>query len=121
MNNRADDNGEYEYTSSMTQFAIAMKLHELVEHMTVTGRFGYHTGTNIVANDGPGVGNTDNQVWDSYDAANNGLTQTTMGYEVDVDYWGLALKYGVYERDLGTGEDGTTAASKFSVGYKVTF
>ena len=129
MNNRADANGDFDFTATQIQFALEAALQDFIaDHLTLTARFGYHMGENIVNNDGDDSLNVDggdaanNPVWGSYDPANTGFTQTTMGYEIGIDYWGLNIKYGAFDRDLGDGSaDALSAASRFSVGYKVTF
>ncbi len=106
------------FTSTELQFAVGLSLNEfLFSNSTLTVKYGSWAGTNIndVKNT---IGAGDNASDISDGDANNGLDQSTSGYEVVWDYYDLIFAYAAYSNNDGAAE---SAAQAFKISYTVNF
>ncbi len=133
--NPDEDANELEgnYDATELQFSAGLSLNEfLFENSVLSVRYGYYQGTNISTDIDPN--NSDDDPDDGDDLAtnisegdfNNGVTQTTQGYEVAWTYYGLEFGYGRYNlnrtANSALGTDATSVNGQaFSVAYEVTF
>ena len=98
-----------QYTSTELQWSVGLVLNEFIfDHSTLTAKYGSWTGTNITNSVSDDTA-TDISGGDQ----NNGVTQSTSGYEIIWNYWDLELAYGVYENGDGS------SAQAFSIAYTV--
>lgn len=110
------------YTATELQWSVGLVLNEFIfENSTLTAKYGSWTGTNVRAintNSGTHPDPNDFASDISYGDENNGVTQSTSGWELIWDYWDLVFAYGVYNNDNG---GVTSSAQAFSIAYEVTF
>ena len=116
-----------DYTTDVLQYSVGLAFNQFLFENSVLGvRYGSFSGTNLSLepNTTEGIDGEDFASDISDDDANNGATQTTNGYEVTWDYYGLAFGYGVYFNTNPVGSPstpGTTAGQAFSISYTVNF
>ena len=108
------------FTSNELQYSVALRLNEfLMEHTTLTARYGSWTGMNI--NDDlntVGVGDSATDI--SNGDENNGFTQSVNGYEVILNFYDAEFAYGVYTSDSDTGTPGgISTAQAFTISYVI--
>ncbi len=110
------------YTATELQWSVGLVLNEFIfENSTLTAKYGSWTGTNVRAintNSGTHPDPNDFASDISFGDENNGITQSTSGWELIWDYWDLVFAYGVYQNNNG----GTTSSAQaFSIAYEVNF
>jgi len=107
------------YTAEVLQYSFGVTFNQfLLENSNLALRYGSFTGTNIeIETNLNGEDDNATDISDG-DAPNTG-TQTTNGYEVLWNYYGLEFGYGAY---LNTRPgDIQTGGQRFSVSYTVNF
>ena len=108
-----------DYTATELQFAVGVNLNEFFFENSVLGvRYGFYQGTNITNDFTPPGFDDDEATNISMGDENNGVTQTTQGYEIAWTYYGLEFGYGAYVNERG---DTSTDGQAFTVAYEVTF
>ncbi len=117
-----------DYETDVLQYSVGLNLNQFLFENSVLGvRYGSFSGTNLSLEPNTTDEEDDDFASDiSDDDDNNGGVQTTNGYELTWDYYGLAFGYGVY---FNTNPDvtdapntpGTTAGQAFSISYTVNF
>ena len=110
------------YTANSLQYSVGINFNQfLLENSTLGVRYGSYTGTNIQIN--PNVNGSDDFASDISDGDTPGTgTQTTSGYEVVYNYYGLQFGYGAYVSDTnGDAAGGATGGQAFSILYTVNF
>lgn len=110
------------YTADVLQYSLGVNFNQfLLENSSLGVRFGSYTATNVQIN--PNVNGSDDFASDISDGDTAGTgTQTTNGYEVVWNYYGLELGYGAYVNDTDTDADGgATGGQAFSILYTVNF
>ena len=122
------EDGAAPYTTDVLQYSVGLDFNQfLFENSKLGVRYGSFSGTNLSLepNTTEGIDGEDFASDISDDDANNGGVQTTNGYEVTWDYYGLAFGYGVYFNTnpavTGSPNPGTTAGQAFSISYTVNF
>ncbi len=110
------------YTANSLQYSVGIELNQfLLENSTLGVRYGSYTGTNIQID--PNVNGADDFASDISDGdeADTG-TQTTNGYEIVWNYYGLQFGYGAYVTDTDADAvGGETGGQAFSILYTVNF
>lgn len=106
------------YTATELQWGVGLTLNEfLLANSSLEARYGMWTGTNITETTGD---DTASDI--SGGDANNGITQSTSGYEIHWDYFDLRFTYGSYSHDPNTSvANDTTNATAFRIAYTVNF
>ena len=110
------------YTANSLQYSVGIEFNQfLLENSTLGVRYGSYTGTNIQIN--PNVNGSGDFASDISDGDTPGTgTQTTNGYEVVYNYYGLQFGYGAYVSDTnGALPGGATGGQAFSILYTVNF
>jgi len=111
-----------EYTATVLQYSVGINFNQfLFENSTFGVRYGSYTATNVeIETNLNGSDDSASDISDG-DAPNTG-TQTTDGYEIAWNYYGLEFGYGAYVNDTnGDEEGGATGGQAFSVAYTVNF
>ena len=127
-----DDVGDdvADYTATELQFAVGVGFDDfLFENSALIARYGVYTGTNISTDfDPPGFADDDGDFDDtatniSEGDVNNGITQTTSGFEIGWQYYGLEFAYGAYNSTTpnADGVEGETGGQAFRIEYEVEF
>ncbi len=108
------------YTASYIQYSFGVTFNQfLFENSAVGVRYGSFNGTNIqLANNSNGADDNASDISDGDDYGADGV-QTTTGYEVTWDYYGLQFGYGAYTNTRP--ETGSTGGQSFSISYTVNF
>ena len=110
------------YTANVLQYSVGVNFNQfLLENSSLGVRYGYYSGTNVTIN--PNVNGSGDFASDisAGDTPGTG-TQTTSGYEVVWNYYGLEFGYGAYVSDTSVGvPGGATGGQAFSILYTVTF
>lgn len=111
------------YTATVLQYSVGVQFNEFILPESTLGvRYGSYTGTNITVEPNVnGSGDFASDISDG-DEPNTG-TQTTDGYEIVWNYYGLEFAYGAY---LNVNPDaspnaGSTGGQAFTVSYTVEF
>ena len=94
----------------------------MFENSTFGVRYGSFTGTNITVE--PNSNGSDDFASDIRDGDEPGTgTQSTDGYELVWDYYGLEFSYGAYvnRNPAASPNPGDTGGQAFSVSYTVNF
>jgi len=111
-----------EDTATVLQYSVGINFNQfLFENSTFGVRYGSYTATNVeIETNLNGSDDSASDISDG-DAPNTG-TQTTDGYEIAWNYYGLEFGYGAYVNDTnGDEEGGATGGQAFSVAYTVNF
>ncbi len=110
------------YTATELQWSVGLVLNEFIfENSSLTAKYGSWTGTNVRNFNTNAATHPDPNDFASDISAgdvNNGVTQSTSGFEFIWDYWDLVFAYGVYQNDNG---GVTSSAQAFSIAYEVDF
>jgi hypothetical protein len=113
------------YTATELQWGVGLTLNQfLLDHSVLRARYGSWSGKNISlaqASNGSSGTATDISAGDE----NNGSTQTTMGYEINWDYYDLTFGYAAYTSTIEGATDatrnGSAAGQAFKIAYTVNF
>ena len=112
-----------DYTASYLQYSVGINFNQfLFENSTFGVRYGSFTGTNITVE--PNSNGSDDFASDIRDGDEPGTgTQSTDGYELIWDYYGLEFAYGAYvnRNPDASPNPGNTGGQAFSVSYTVNF
>ena len=116
--------GLAEYTSEEFQWSVGLVLNEFIfDHSTLTARYGSYSGENIQdEQNSNGSGDSSSDISDGDE--NNGLAQSTSGYELVWNYYDLEFGYGAYTDSIGAiGAAATseTGGQYFTISYTVNF
>ncbi len=108
-----------DYTATELQFAVGVGFDEfLFENSALIARYGVYTGTNISLDYDPPGFDDDQATNISEGDVNNGVTQTTSGFEIGWQYYGLEFAYGAFSNSRG---DIDTGGQAFRIEYEVEF
>jgi hypothetical protein len=120
------EDGADDYTTDVLQYSSGIDLNQFLFENSMLGiRYGQFTGSNLSlepnttdADDGDFASDISDD-----DVDNGGAEQTTSGYELTWDYYGLAFGYGVYTNTnpAGSPNEGSTVGQAFSISYTVNF
>ncbi len=117
-----DVDGADPYNANELQYSVGVSFNQfLFENSTLGVRYGSFVGTNIQID--PNVNGADDFASDISDGDEPDTgTQTTNGYEVVYNYYGLQFGYGSYVTDTnGDAPGGATGGQAFSILYTVNF
>ena len=111
------------YNATYLQYSVGINLNQfLFENSTFGVRYGSFTGTNITVE--PNTNGADDFASDIRDGDEpNTETQSTDGYELVWNYYGLEFAYGAYvnRNPAASPNAGDTGGQAFSVSYTVNF
>ncbi len=108
-----------DYTANELQFSVGVTLNEfLFNNSLFTARYGYWTGENV-SNDYTPPGFADDSATNISEGDTPGTgVQTTSGYELMWQYYGLEFSYGAY---LNSNDGVATGGQAFKIRYEVEF